>query len=120
MKSKIMVILASMLIAATMLVTSFAVPIASASPVLANGSNESEPITAGRGNTTDLGGGSDFLVNFGSDASFGIVWGNQLYPQQHLLRFLYREEPGCCHQCRSSRTVSTVSQQPVKITRCTQ
>ena len=36
----------------------------------------SNKLTTATGTTTDFGGGSYFYVKFGSDAAFGIVWGN--------------------------------------------
>ena len=60
----------------------------------------------------DLGGGNDFLVKFGSDASFGIVWGNQsdpnnIYFVSYIARYL--------GDINVDANGTSVYQQPVKI-----
>ena len=55
-----------------MLLGVFAIPgPASAAPVTLN-----SKLTTATGTTTDFGGGSYFYVKFGTDAAFGIVWGD--------------------------------------------
>lgn len=50
-------------------------------------------ITTEVGPTSDLGGGDHFLVKFGSDAAFGILWGNEtnhnnIYFVSYVSRYL--------------------------------
>jgi hypothetical protein len=56
-----------------MLLGIFAIPSSvSASPVTIN-----DQLTTESGTTTDFGGGDYFYVKFGTDASFGVVWGTE-------------------------------------------
>ncbi len=54
----------------------FAIP----TTVSAASTNLSNKLTTATGTTSDFGGGSYFYVKFGSDAAFGIVWGNNQTP----------------------------------------
>jgi hypothetical protein len=56
-----------------MLLGIFAIPFSvSALPVTIN-----DQLTTATGTTTDFGGGDYFYVKFGTDASFGVVWGTE-------------------------------------------
>jgi len=67
---------AGVAVAFMMLLGIFAVPVnASAGPITITDQLETED-----GGTTILGGGDHFFVKFGTDASFGIVWGNETNP----------------------------------------
>lgn len=71
-----------------MMLTSFALPSASATTT-----NENGKITTESGTTTDLGGGDHFYVKFGTDAAFGVLWGtqqdpNNIYFVSYISRYL--------------------------------
>jgi hypothetical protein len=55
-----------------MLLGVFAIP----SPASAAPASLNSKLTTDTGTTTDFGGGNYFYVKFGTDAAFGIVWGN--------------------------------------------
>jgi hypothetical protein len=62
----------AMFVVMLMLLGVFAIPSpASAAPATLN-----SKLTTATGTTTDFGGGNYFYVKFGTDAAFGIVWGN--------------------------------------------
>ena len=64
---------AGVAVAFMMLLGIFAVPVnASAGPIVLTDQLETED-----GGTDILGGGDHFFVKFGTDAAFGIVWGNE-------------------------------------------
>ncbi len=59
-----------------MVIGVFAAPTtAAAAPTTIN-----DKLTTATGTTSDLGGGNYFYVKFGTDAAFGIVWGNAQTP----------------------------------------
>jgi hypothetical protein len=98
MGNKIMVASVSFLAVAMMLMTAFSMSISSAASVPVS---ENDKITTEVGTTADLGGGDHFYVKFGSDASFGILWGtqdnpNDIYFVSYIARhigFINVEEP---------------------------
>ena len=90
MKGNIAIASASILTILMMLLTAFAVPSATASPISVS---QNSKITTEVGPTTDLGGGDHFYVKFGSDAAFGILWGtnethNNIYFVSYISRYL--------------------------------
>jgi len=93
-----------------MLVMTFAVPSAEASPISVS---QNSKITTEVGTTTDLGGGDHFYVKFGSDAAFGILWGtnqtpNNIYFVSYISRYL-----GSINVNEPNGTV--LAQKPLKI-----
>ncbi len=110
MRNKFFVASASVLTVLTMLVTAFVIPAAGASsaPV-----NQNDKITTEVGPTTELGGGDHFYIKFGSDATFGILWGtkdnpNDVYFVSYISRYL-----GCINVDEPNGTV--LAQKPLKI-----
>ncbi len=110
MKRNIAIVSASVLTILMMLLTAFAVPSATASPISVI---QNSKITTEVGPTTDLGGGDHFYVKFGSDAAFGILWGtnqthNNIYFVSYISRYL-----GYINVNEPNGTV--LAQQPLKI-----
>ena len=97
-EKKIVIISTSILTVLMMLITAFAVPSATASPISVS---QNSKITTEVGPTTDLGGGDHFYVKFGSDAAFGILWGTNSNSQQYLLRVLHFQISGLSQRQRT-------------------
>ena len=110
MSGKIVVASVSFLAVAMMLMTAFSMPVSSAASVPVS---ENDKITTEVGTTTDLGGGDHFYVKFGSDASFGILWGTQDNPNDIYFVSYIARHIGYINVDEPNGTVLT--QEPLKV-----